>query len=284
MTLRIIAHRGASSLAPENTLPAIRAALKMPIFGVEFDVHLSRDHVPIVIHQETFVCDRVGQQIVPSKSDSARAWTLELTMMQLSLLDAGRWFSEEFAGVRIPKLRRVFELEWGERVAVMELKHPHYWSNRSDTAWAPLLVDAVTPEIATFIGRGGALLLLSFSDQILALCKERFPTVPLVLAIWTDERGNYDAVVKQIRRLGLRAVALAESMVLEDPRWEREIHGAGAEVYVYEETPDSHEGLKAVSLDSRKRCWEKLLKGGVDAVGTDFPDKIAAFFGSEFSP
>ena len=100
----ILGHRGASAIAPENTLAAFSQALSDGADGIEFDVRLSRDGVPVVIHDGTL--NRTG-----SISGTVR----DLTAAQLSEVDVGSWFSKRtgsqtFAGERIPTLSQVFAL------------------------------------------------------------------------------------------------------------------------------------------------------------------------------
>ncbi len=96
------AHRGASALAPENTLAAFRAAEAAGAGGLELDVQLSRDGVPVVLHDATVDRTSDGQGSVA-----------RLSLDELRQLDAGRWFSTVFAGEKIPTLQEV--LFWGGR-------------------------------------------------------------------------------------------------------------------------------------------------------------------------
>jgi glycerophosphoryl diester phosphodiesterase len=92
----IIAHRGASSYAPENTLAAFDLALQMGARHLELDVHLTRDDHLIVIHDDTV--DRTTNGTGPVAGQ---------TLAALQTLDAGAWFGEAFAGARIPTLADV---------------------------------------------------------------------------------------------------------------------------------------------------------------------------------
>ena len=89
---RVIAHRGGGSLAPENTLAAIRTGAQRGFAGVEFDVMLSRDSVPVLIHDETLERTTNGTGTVASA-----AWA------DLAALDAGSWFGAAFAGEPLPR-------------------------------------------------------------------------------------------------------------------------------------------------------------------------------------
>jgi glycerophosphoryl diester phosphodiesterase len=103
----IIAHRGASAVAPENTLAAFARAMDDGADGIEFDVRLSRDGVPVVIHDETLRRTGLREGAV-AKMDAK----------QLGKVDAGSWFNrahpkrarEEYARECVPTLDQVFRL------------------------------------------------------------------------------------------------------------------------------------------------------------------------------
>lgn len=92
----VIAHRGASSYAPENTFAAYDLALEMRVRHVELDVELTSDNEVIVIHDDTL--DRTT-----NGSGPVTGHTLEA----LRSLDAGSWFDEKFSGFRIPTFEEV---------------------------------------------------------------------------------------------------------------------------------------------------------------------------------
>lgn len=102
----ILGHRGASAVAPENTLAAFSRAISDGADGIEFDVRLSRDGVPVVIHDATLKRTGLIDRLVS-----------ELTAAELVRVDVGSWFAERtqnpnesFAGEKLPSLVQVFEL------------------------------------------------------------------------------------------------------------------------------------------------------------------------------
>jgi len=105
------AHRGASSHAPENTLAAFLAAAACGADGLELDVHLSRDGIPVVIHDETL--DRTTDGYGP-----AALQDLQL----IRQLDAGSWFAPEYAGERVPTLESVLNEFAGKLRLNLEVK------------------------------------------------------------------------------------------------------------------------------------------------------------------
>jgi glycerophosphoryl diester phosphodiesterase len=122
----IWAHRGASRIAPENTMAAFAAAVGLGADGLELDIHLSRDGVPVVIHDESL-----------ERTTDGRGLVADANLKQLQKLDAGGWFSPEFMGESLPtlaevlsvfsgKLRLNFELkEFSAGVAVLSLLRQH---------------------------------------------------------------------------------------------------------------------------------------------------------------
>lgn len=95
----VVAHRGYSSKAPENTMAAFEMALDVGSDGLELDVHLTKDGEVVVIHDHTLERTSNGVGIVE-----------QYTLAELQKLDAGSWFSPEFAGEHLPSLREVCEL------------------------------------------------------------------------------------------------------------------------------------------------------------------------------
>ncbi len=96
---KIIGHRGAMGYRPENTMASFLKALTLGADGIEFDVHLTKDHVPVVIHDERV--DRTTDAIGEIK---------DYTFAQLKKLNAGTWFSREYYKERIPSLEEVLNL------------------------------------------------------------------------------------------------------------------------------------------------------------------------------
>ncbi|MFC4323764.1 glycerophosphodiester phosphodiesterase [Litchfieldia salsa] len=107
-----IAHRGWSGRAPENTVAAIQLALNNPsIYGIEIDVHLSKDGVPIVMHDHTV-----------DRTTNGSGRIIDMTVAELGSLDSGSWFGPEFSGEKIPLLEEVLHMTNGRKKLLIELK------------------------------------------------------------------------------------------------------------------------------------------------------------------
>ena len=94
----MIAHRGASAEAPENTIAAFELAIMQGADGIELDVHLSRDGQPVVIHDFTL-----------ERTTDGTGRVRDRTVRELKRLDAGGWRGAPFQGQRVQTLQEVFE-------------------------------------------------------------------------------------------------------------------------------------------------------------------------------
>ncbi|NGP44436.1 glycerophosphodiester phosphodiesterase [Bacillaceae bacterium SIJ1] len=113
----IIAHRGASASAPENTLAAFTKAVADGANAIELDVHLTKDNELAVIHDDTVDRTTNGTGLVG-----------QMTLAELQELDAGSWFSDDFQGEKIPSLTEVFAALPSTVVVNVEIKNvPCYY-------------------------------------------------------------------------------------------------------------------------------------------------------------
>jgi len=113
----VIAHRGASGNAPENTLAAFRKAVALGATFIETDLQLSRDARFLAIHDATVNRTTNGQGAVH-----------EMTLADLRRLDAGSWFGSEFAGEHIPTLEEILEFsKKNDVVFYLEIKPGGSW-------------------------------------------------------------------------------------------------------------------------------------------------------------
>ena len=94
----VIAHRGASGYAPENSLSAFRLAMEMQADGIELDIQMTRDGHVVVLHDETI-----------QRTSNGSGFVRDFTLEELKKLDFGSWFSKDFSDEPIPTLREVFQ-------------------------------------------------------------------------------------------------------------------------------------------------------------------------------
>ena len=117
-----MAHRGASVLAPENTLAAFAAAIALGSSAVEVDVQRTRDGALVVLHDPTLSRTTDAGVRLPGRGP----WRVaDLTYDEVAALDAGSWHGRAFAGERVPLLREVLDLLHGTGTGLLlEVKAP----------------------------------------------------------------------------------------------------------------------------------------------------------------
>jgi glycerophosphoryl diester phosphodiesterase len=114
----VIGHRGFAEAAPENTLPSFELALDVGADLVELDFRLSKDGVPVVVHDRTL--DRTTN--ARSRWRRRRIPVASKTAAELATLDAGAWFDPKFAGAGIPRLADALDIIQARGVALIERK------------------------------------------------------------------------------------------------------------------------------------------------------------------
>jgi glycerophosphoryl diester phosphodiesterase len=113
----IIAHRGASGRAPENTLASFECAVQLGAPFIETDLHLTRDAHFVAIHDGTL-----------DRTTNGHGAVHDFTLAELRQLDAGKWFDREFSGEKIPTLEEILEFSRKHDVVFyLELKYDAAW-------------------------------------------------------------------------------------------------------------------------------------------------------------
>jgi glycerophosphoryl diester phosphodiesterase len=128
----LIAHRGASAYAPENTVPAFHLAAEQRADFVEFDLQLTKDRQIVCLHDNSLERTTDVEEAFPDRfrpagdgSTATRRWMLEdFTLAEVRRLDAGTWFDPKFRGTRIPTFGETIDALRGRSGLFIELKTP----------------------------------------------------------------------------------------------------------------------------------------------------------------
>jgi glycerophosphoryl diester phosphodiesterase len=156
------AHRGASGHAPQNTLAAFLLAAEMGADGVELDVHLAKDGEVVVVHDATVDATTDGQGRVGS-----------MTVSELQTLDAGGWYSEQFAGEHIPTLQEVFDAIGHRLLINVEIK--------TEPGHHPMALEAEVVRLIEDNHIVDRIIVSSFSPKSLRRVRKLNPNIPLGL-------------------------------------------------------------------------------------------------------
>lgn len=229
----VVAHRGASSLAPENTLAAIRKAAELGAVMVEFDVRQTKDGKVVLMHDADV-----------RRTTNGKGRLRDTTYAQLTALDAGQWFDPTFQGESVPTLDEALAALGPKMVAAIELKSG----------------PAIVPKVHAAIDRHGLAersVIFSFRPSHVRASKAVRPTLPVLFLI-DPERGKsaYTAgIVSRAQTTGADLVGLSHQAV--DASIVGAFHEAGLPVFVY--TVDNHPDV------------ERMMSLGVDGIISNKP-------------
>ncbi|MFJ7889640.1 glycerophosphodiester phosphodiesterase [Lysinibacillus xylanilyticus] len=233
----IFAHRGVSAHYPENTMAAFVAASKLPITGIELDVHLTADRELVVIHDETI-----------NRTSNGSGFVKDYTLQELRAFDFGSWFSSKFDGEGIPTLGDVLELFAGTNHRInIELKTDVFPYNGIEAL--------VIKEVAAY-QMTEKVIISSFNHESIQIVAQRAPYIEKA-ALFAEILVDFNGYTVQIP-----ADAIHVSLPTAFRRSIQEALNEGATVRVY--TVNDVEQAK------------QLQQLGVQAIFTDDPEKIVS--------
>ena len=236
---RLVAHRGAGLVAPENTLTAMRVGHAHGYRMVEFDVKLTADNVSFLLHDATL-----------ERTTSGRGRADALPWRELSRLDAGGWHSAKYAGEPLPTLASI--ARWARAHGVLCNVEIKPTPGREAETGAAVALDAAT------LWRDAEVppLLSSFSEVALITARDAVPTLPRALLV-DKVPQDWQA---QLASLGCVALDCHHEALTADVV--RKVRGAGYRVVCY--TPNAPERIAELA------AWS------VDTIITDAVDHVPA--------
>ncbi len=237
----VASHRGDADSAPENTLPAIRAAIAAGFDYVEVDVALTVDGAAVLMHDATV-----------DRTTNGFGRLSQLPLAEVRSLDAGGWFGPEFAGTPVPLIEEFLDLLAASRTrALIELKGE----------WTPVAVEHLVAEIVVR-GLERRVAAASFDARTLALVASESDVISRLAIL----RALPADVVGAALSLGVRGVLVKGSAVIARPQIVDELHASGIRVVVYTFNED--------------REWRDAIDIGVDGIVTDRPGTLANWLAS----
>lgn len=236
--MKTTAHRGVSSLAPENTLAAFTKAAEIGCEWIEIDVQLSLDKIPVVIHDQCV-----------SRCTNGNGMVAEMNIENLQSLDAGSWFSEEFKHEKIPTLEQTLLLARDKNLKInIEIKiYPE-----DD---ATLLCEQIRKVIKQLHIEPTQLLFSSFDLSALKKMKRLLPEIPRGL-LWKVMPNNGLDLLAEIDAFSVHC-----NYRFLTAQHASQIKQTGYEIYCY--TPNTPENVI--------EYWN----WGVDMMITDNPQAYA---------
>lgn len=241
----LVAHRGLSASYPENSFAAFKAALEFADI-IELDVHLTRDNVLVVLHDDTL-----------DRTTDGRGKVEDFTLKEIKDLDAGSWFAEEFAGERVPTLEEVLKFVKGKIKLNIEIK------NIEDENLNLKTVEECVRLVKKF-DMVEDVIVSSFDHDILSYLKKMAPKFRIYLLFGQENSHLFYDLVRQNKLISYIQKRQAEGVNIGIPLLSSKIV----------------EDLKKVGLKvgvytiNEQNVAQKFLKLGVNLIYSDAPDRL----------
>ncbi len=230
MEVEIIAHRGFSAVAPENTLAAFAAAIEHGADAIELDVQLSADGIPVVIHDTKL-----------KRTTGTKGKVFKKTLSELKQLDAGAWFHPQFSGQQIPTLAEALHSASGiPKHIYLDVKTNGDWP---EMAIANLLETILTHHTET------KCVIASFNHQFLSQVRPLDNGAKITLGYLVATRSAYKAQLFQAAAAS-NAIMMSEYRVLlKYPTLVEASHKLGVDVVAWTVDKPKHlQRLQAIGV------------------------------------
>jgi glycerophosphoryl diester phosphodiesterase len=272
----LVAHRGASAYAPENTVPAFQLAAEQGATYVEFDLRLTKDRQLIVLHDDSLERTTDVEEVFPDRARTvtiagkpAKRWLLEdFTLAELKRLDAGAWFDAKFRGTRLPTFLETIDSLKGRSGLFIELKSPEKYEGIEKMILTELK--------AKGLDRPGAdprtpVLLQSFTASSLQIFTDLKTPLPIHFLFSARDAAPW-ITPEGLKKAKTFSTGLSpEKTVIKDhPDLVARAHELGMPVTPYTFRSSAVTGFP----DVRAEMAHYLDKLGVDGVITDNPDQM----------
>lgn len=282
----LVAHRGASSYAPEHTIAAYKLAIEQRADFVEQDLQITKDGVLVCLHDltlerttnvEDIFPDRFKQDVSEDQQPGAVAakhwYVSDFTLAEIKRLDAGSWKGEQFKGERVPTWQEAVDFVRGKAGLYPETKAPEVYGRRGFDM-EKLLVESLRKNN---LDRPGAdaktpLVIQSFSDASLRKLRDVHKLkLPLVFLIHSDPQGKWltEAGLKTIKGFA-DGIGPNKGLIEREPKLVAWAHAVGLTVTPY----TFRSGATGRYKDVREEMTQFLFTFGVDALFTDNPDQF----------
>jgi len=275
-----VAHRGASSYAPEHTGAAYRLAIQQGADYVEQDLAVTRDSVLICLHDDSLERTTNIEEVFPDRftldAKGQKRWlAADFTLAEVKRLDAGSWFSQAFANERLLTWDEAVDIVWGKAGMYPELKTPALYRDRGVDMVA-LFAEAVSRrglKTTTPVAGRAPLVLQSFDEQTVRELARLMPALPRTFLLGGEKAAErWLTSAASVKEIATFATDLGPTKQIVEARPEmvRWAHEAGLTVTPY--TFRAADTGRFANVEAEMRFF--LFDLGVDALFTDNPDKF----------
>ena len=235
----IIAHRGASHFAPENTLASFKLAWKKKADGIEGDFYLTKDGKIICMHDPT-----------TKRTTGVDLTIKDSTYGQLKKLDAGKWRGEQWKGEKIPSMSEVLSVIPPDKKLYLEVK------------CGPEIILPLKKEIAKSGTKPEQVVIISFNSKVIAESKKQMPKCKALLLVGVNEKEGklapaIDEIVDTLKTINADGLDVNAHPLIDK---------------TFADTLRSNNFSFCIWTVNDLKTAERFEKLGIDAITTDNPE------------
>lgn len=232
----VIAHRGFSYIAPENTIESFQRAIDIGVDMIELDIHLTKDNEIVVIHDDTV-----------NRTTNGKGYVKDLTLNELKKLDAGSWFDPNFSVEKIPTLEEVLKISYNKVMVNIEIKKSLHTNNNG--------IEELTLKLVDKYDMTKHVLFSSFNKESLKIIKEINPSVPVFILYRQRARKKIAEICSSIMADGF-----TNTRFFINKKVIKQAHLNDLSINAY--------------VVNTRSSMKKLIKYGIDGIITDRPDVL----------
>ncbi|MBO6794189.1 MAG: hypothetical protein JJ895_09770 [Balneolaceae bacterium] len=237
----VIAHRGASAYAPENTHSAFKMAIDMKAEMIELDLLLSKDGVPVVIHDEDL-----------KRTTGKNGLVSDYTLAELKKLETGAWFDEKYTGEPFPTLEEVLAYTKGKIAVNIEIKHE---------AVTDITEGGIVDKALKLVYQAGVedqVIFSSFDYRVMEHLNKLDPDMPKALLY--EKRQSGELTPKQlVEKYSVDAFNCSHKVLSDE--WIEELNANNIPFFIY--------------TVNDKALMERITKAGARGIFSDYPDVLS---------
>lgn len=236
----VIAHRGASSYAPENTHSAFKLAIELNAEMIELDVSLSKDGIPVVVHDETV-----------DRTTNASGLVSSFTLSELKNLETGAWFSEKYKGEPFPTLEEVLSYTKDKIAVNIEIKTEAVTNNPSGGIIEKAL------RIVKEAGVSDQVLFSSFDYRAMEHLEQLAPEMPKAILYEKSQSGEL-LPSELVEKYKVDAFNCSHRQLSD--KWIEDLKANNIPFFIY--------------TVNEKELMKKIIENGAKGIFSDKPDLL----------
>lgn len=249
--MRNIAHRGFSGKYPENTLLAFEKAIELGVDMIELDITLSKDKIPVVIHDDTL-----------ERTTNGKGKILNTLFSELKKLEAGSWMNSKYLGEKIPSLEEVLALIKKSKLLLnIEIKSSAFEKKLSDSC-----IEVQTLGLIQKYKLMNRIVISSFEPNVLSRLRELSAKIKLAYLVEPGFKKSKVDPISFVNKIQAVSLNMHKSQVRSD---------------IFKKAKENKIPIFIYTVNTRMEM-QRMIELGVEGVFTNYPDRLKKLLNNSF--